>query len=314
MRSTRMNVFTTDAFLETAAQVFFPGRPHAIEVFRIDGRLMKLLVVDGRVIERMPFYDFPQPLDAWAGPVKEHWYFPRTVQRTTTISERTPEPPGLQPSPYIDWTRFADEKAFRAHVDASSHLKHNDSARQRRRAERDLGPLKFVWDDDRPEVFDACVKWKSAQYLSTGVGDMFAAPQNVELFRKLKALGVVKVASLSAKDTLLAVHFGTHTDRRFSWWIPAYDAAYSKYSPGRLLLENLLQQSQAQGDLEFDFLIGDETYKFMFATHNRVIGPIGAPPVSLLLRTMVKQQAKAMLERYPKAMELARDVKRRLGR
>jgi CelD/BcsL family acetyltransferase involved in cellulose biosynthesis len=308
-----MNVFTTDTFLEVAAQVFFPGRAHAIEVFRIDGRLLKLLVVDGRVIERMPFYDFPQPLDAWGGSLKEHWYFPRTVQRTTLVSERTPEPPGRAPSPYIDWSCFPDEKAFQAHVAKSAHLKSNDSGRQRRKVERDLGPLKFVWDDDRPEVFETCVKWKSAQYVSTGVGDMFAAPQNVELFRKLKALGVVKVASLSAKDTLLAVHLGSHTDRRFTWWIPAYDAKHSKYSPGRLLLEHLMHQSQAQGDLEFDFLIGDESYKFMFATHNRVIGPMGSPPLSLLLGAMAKRQLKTLLERNPKAMELAREVKRRLS-
>jgi len=308
-----MNVFTTDAFLETAAALFFPGRPRALEVLRIDGKLLKVLVVDGRVIERMPFYDFPQPLEAWHGPVREHWYFPRTVQRTTSVSERTPEPPGTQPSPYVDWTQFADEAGFQAHVAAAAQVKSNDTSRQRRRLERDLGPLTFLWHDERPEVFDACVRWKSAQYVATGVGDMFAAPANVELFRRLAALGVVKVASLSAGETLLAVHFGSHTDRRFTWWIPAYDGAYAKYSPGRLLLELLLQQSQAQGDLEFDFLIGDEKYKFMFATHNRVIGPVGAPPVSLLLKSLAKRQAKAVLERYPKAMAMARDLKRRLG-
>lgn len=309
-----MNVFTTDAFLETAAAVFFPGRSWRAEVFRIEGRILKLLVVDGDVIERMPFYDYPQPLDGWTGAVTDRWYFPRTVVQTQLVSERAIEPAGFQPSPYIDWTRFADEKAFQTHVAKSSSLKSNDTARQRRRIERELGPLKFVLDDSRPEVFDACVKWKSAQYVETGVGDMFAAPQNVELFRQLHARGLVKVSSLSAKDTLLAAHFGTHTDKRFTWWIPAYDATYGKYSPGRLLLEELMRSSQQQGDLEFDFLIGDEKYKFMFATHNRVIGPIGAPPVSLLLQNLAKQQTKTVLERYPKAMELARDLKRRLTR
>lgn len=310
-----MNVFTTPAFLETAGDVFFPGQPRALEVFRVDGRVLRLLVVNGSVVERLPFYDYPQPLEGWTGPVREAWFFPRTVVRTTEVTARTaPEPPGFQPSPYIEWSRFADAKAFQAHVASNPQLKSNDPARQRRKVERDLGPLEFRWHDERPDVFDTCVRWKSNQYRETGVGDMFAAPANVELFRQLIARGVVKVASLSAKDTLLAVHFGSHTDRRFTWWVPAYDPAFSKYSPGRLLLLELLRESQARGDLEFDFLIGDEPYKFMFATHNRVIGPVGAPPVSRLVQALVKKQAKAALERSPKALEWARALKKRLGR
>lgn len=310
-----MNVFSTPGFLETAGDVFFPGQRRSIDVFRIDGRVLRLLVVNGRVIERMPFYDFPQPLDGWTGAAEERWFFPRTVTKTTTVAERVePEPPGLQPSPYIDWSRFPDEQAFQAHVAANPQLKSNDPARQRRKLERDVGPIEFRWHDERPEVFETCVKWKSAQYRETGVGDMFAAPANVELFRQLVARGLVKVSSFSAKGTLLAAHFGSHTDKRFTWWVPAYDPAYSKYSPGRLLLLELIRTSQAQGDVEFDFLIGDEKYKFMFATHNRVIGPIGAPPVGRLLEGLARRNAKAVLEKYPKALELARAMKRKLGR
>ncbi len=309
-----MNVFTTPEFLETAGDVFFPNQRRSLEVFRIDGRVLRLLVVNGTVIERMPFYDYPQPLEGWTGPVEERWFFPRTVVRTTEVKERTePEPPGLQPSPYVDWSRFADEKAFQAHVASNPQLKSNDPARQRRKLEREVGPIEFRWHDERPEVFETCVRWKSSQYRETGVGDMFAASENVELFRALVRRGVVKVASLSAKGTLLAVHFGSHTDRRFTWWVPAYDPAYSKFSPGRLLLLELLRESQARGDLEFDFLIGDEKYKFMFATHNRVIGPVGAPPVPRLVQALAKKQAKAVLERYPKAMEWARSLKRKFG-
>ncbi|MCU0696098.1 MAG: GNAT family N-acetyltransferase [Myxococcaceae bacterium] len=309
-----MNVFTTPQFLETAGAVFFPAKRRELVVFRVDGRLLRLLVVDGRVVETMPFYDYPQPLDAWRGPVTERWFFPRSVVRTIEVPERTgPEPVGLQPSPYVDWSRFSDEAAFQAHVAASAQVKANDAARQRRRVERELGPLEFRWHDERPEVFTACVRWKSSQYRETGVGDMFADERNVELFRRLVASGVVKVASLFAGSTLIAAHFGAHTDRRFAWWVPAYDPAQAKFSPGRLLLLELLRESQRLGDLEFDFLIGDEKYKFGFATHNRVIGPIGAPPVSRLVSALAKKQVKAWLERHPAALQRARALKQRFG-
>ena len=38
------------------------------------------------------------------------------------------------------------------------------------RAERDLGPLKFVWDDDRPEVFDAAASRRSRHPASPRTG------------------------------------------------------------------------------------------------------------------------------------------------
>lgn len=309
-----MNVFTTDAFLETVGELYFPARRRAIEVCRVEGRLLRLLVLDGHEIVRTaPFYDYPQPLDGpVGGPVRELAYFPRTVVATTTIAERTPEVAGFSPSPYIEWARFADHAAFEKHVESAKASHTGDSPRQRRRLERDLGPLAFVFDDPRPEAFDACLRWKSSQYLATGLSDMFAAPQNVELFHRLRRRGVVVVSSLSAGSTLLAVHLGGFSDRRFAWWVPAYDPARSKFSPGRLLLEDLMRASHARGDLEFDFLIGDEAYKFLYATHNRVIGPLGTPPLKERLLAEAEKRAKQVLSKYPRAYELARGLKRRL--
>ncbi len=101
-------------------------------------------------------------------------------------------------------------------------------------------------------------------------------------------------------------------DGRFGWWVPAYDPDHSKHSPGRLLLEDLMKASYERGDVEFDFLIGEEPYKFQFATHNRVIGPVGTPPLTDLLIAKARKRARAILEKNPRALELARDLKKRL--
>lgn len=310
-----MNIFTTPAFLETAGELFFPHRARSIEVCRLEGRRIPLLVLDGKeVVGRMPFYDFPQPLDDARGPVdREIFWLPRTVVRTTPIADRTgPEPQGLQPSPYIDWSLEPSWAAFEAHWKARPVVRSGDSGRQRRRLEKELGPVRFELDDPSPQVFEACVAWKASQYVATGVQNMFADPRNVALFRRLRERGVLLVSSLRAGDTLLAVHFGSSHDGRTTWWVPAYDPAWSKFSPGRLLLEELMKASHARGDREFDFLIGDEGYKFMYATHNRVIGPVGTPPLKELVVKRARQEAKAVLERYPKALELARTVQKRL--
>jgi hypothetical protein len=308
-----MNIFTTDAYLQTAGDLFFPQRSRTIEVGRLEGRRLRVLVLDGtEVVGRMPFYDFTQPLDDAKGPVdRDLSYHPLTVLETQPIAERTEEPPGQQPSPYIDWTRFSSWADYEAHVKASPQPRTGDSARQRRRLEKDLGPLRFELDDTRPATFDTCIRWKSSQYRATGLTDMFADPRNVALFRRLRERGVLQVNSLSAGDTLLAVHFSSWHDRRTSWWVPAYDPERSKFSPGRLLLEDLMKASFEREDVEFDFLIGAEGYKFMYATHNRVIGELGLPPLKDLFVKKARREMKAVLEKYPKALELARSMEKR---
>lgn len=307
-----MNIFTTQVFLETAGELFFPHRSRRIEICRLEGRRLPMLVLDGEEIAgRMNFYDYPQPLDEAKGPIdREILWLPRTVVRTTTVAERTEaEPPGQQPAPYIDWRVHPTFEKYEDDWRARGAVKSNDSARQRRRIERELGPLKFEFDDVRPDVFDACITWKSAQYRASGFVDMFADPHNIALFRRLKEKGALVVSSLSAGPTLLAVHFGASSDRRLASWIPAYDVAFQKYSPGRLLLEDMLKASHARGDLEFDFLIGNEGYKFQFATHNRVIGEVGSPPVRHLVTTKTRAKVKSFLENNPRAKALFQKVR-----
>ena len=308
-----MNIFSTDLFLETAGALFYPRAERRIETFMLENRVLRLLVADGKVVRTMPFYDYPQPVDlAPPGAVLPLSFFPRTVVSTTLVEERVPEQPGFQPSPYIEWARVGDWETYLMFIAERATTRHNDTARQKRRLAKDVGPLSFVFDDQRPEVFDALVRWKSAQYVSTGVGDMFARPANVELFRQLQAKKAVVVSSLSAGSTLLAAHFGSLTDARMTWWVPAYDPAHSKYSPGRLMLEMLLEESHKAKHLEFDFLIGDEGYKFNFATHNRLIGPVGTPALRERVLSRAKKEAKSALKRFPKVYELAREVGKRL--
>ena len=74
----------------------------------------------------------------------------------------------------------------------------------------------------------------------------------------------------------------------------------------------MIQASHARGDLEFDFLVGNEAYKFQYSTHNRVIGPVGTPPLRELFMTKARARAKELLAQNPKAMELARNLQKRL--
>lgn len=77
----------------------------------------------------------------------------------------------------------------------------------------------------------------------------------------------------------MAAVVGLPHEGRYSYWITAYNNELGRYSPGRLLLESLLRASVADGDHEFDLLIGSERYKWVYATDARLVGPLGPQPV-----------------------------------
>ncbi len=305
-----VNIFSTDAFLETLGALFFPKRRWEIALRRVEGRVLRLLVLDGRtVVRRAPFYDFPQPLDLQPeGPCVGLSYFPRTVVCTNALSAHVQRLPGTQPSPFIEWSCFRDARAFEAHAEKSG-ARLSDSRRQRRRLAEVAGPLKFEFDDAGALVFEAALAWKSAQYLASGYRDLFARPECVELFRQLRRRGVLVVNSLHAGSTLVASHLGSLHDGRFTWWVPSYDPAFATWSPGRLLLEDALRESQARGHAEFDFLIGDEKYKYHYATHERVIGPLGTPGVLERLGQDARIRVRSLLASQPRVDRFVRGVR-----
>jgi hypothetical protein len=313
-----MNVFSTSVFLDTVADLGFPGRPHALEIVRVGSHRFRLLVVDGRrVVTEWPFLDFFEPLpeDMPGLPRRTLGYLPVASVRSLPAEAWRPEEhaPGDLPSPYVDWTRFARWEDFTALVSSRVGNLFPDSRRKRRKLERDLGPVRFTFHDERPEVFDTCLRWKSAQYLASGYRDLFADARNVALFRRLAAAGLVRVSSLTAGERLVAVHLGALHEGRFYWWVPAYEPEAGRYSPGRLMLEALLEHGYRAGHHEFDFLIGEEDYKWHYATHTRVAGPLGTPPLSLRARRVAQARVKALLQRFPWLWERARALKRRMS-
>ena len=313
-----MNIFSSDVYLDTVGEVYFPGRERAVQVFRTAGKYFRLLVIAGKqVITSWPFLDFVEPLDSKPPePVKELSYIPNAVLETVPADRSSPGAGrvGAEPAPFIAWNEFADWGAFEALAATRRKNLKRESLRKHRGLQSSLGSVSMLLEDDRPEVFEQCIRWKSAQYLRTGLRDMFAKRDNVRFFQELQRKRVLVVSSISAGDRLLAVHFGALAERTFYSWIAAYDPEHSTYSPGALLLEALLAESFKRKDSEFNFLIGDQEYKWFYATHNRVIGPIGRLPVSIRLARAAKRPIRRALAKNPRLLLLARRVMRRLER
>jgi hypothetical protein len=181
------------------------------------------------------------------------------------------------PAPQVQWDKFADWEDYCAHVKKKSPFPFNVSKRKLRKLERDIGPVSFNFHDPDPAALGQCIAWKSAQYARTGLWDLFASERNVELFAELNRRGLLTTTTLRAGNSLLGVHVGVVHQRRFYSWLPAYDPKAGKYSPGTLLFDYLLEASFKAEHAIFDFLIGDESYKWDYATHAHLIQQYGTP-------------------------------------
>jgi CelD/BcsL family acetyltransferase involved in cellulose biosynthesis len=66
----------------------------------------------------------------------------------------------------------------------------------------------------------------------------------------------------------------------------------------------MLEESHRLGHTQFDFSIGGEEYKWVYATHARLLGPLGRPPLKTRVLAAAKQQAKRALAVAPLALEI----------
>jgi hypothetical protein len=308
-----MNMYSTDVFLRTMGEVYFTGRRYEPALFAVDGRVYRLLAVDGAPITRWPFVDFFEPVSAPQGSARALGYLPNVAREISTAEDWHARPPaeGIFPSPFIDWKRFARWDDFVASVSARIGNLFPDSRRRRNKLAKALGDVELRLDDRRPEALALGMKWKSAQYVASGYDDAFADAKHRRLFTELSARGLVLVSSLSAGDDVIAVHLGASYEGRTYWWIPSYNPELARFSPGRLMLEALLRASFERGDQEFDFLIGDEAYKWHYATHTRVVGSAGAPPLSFRLERELESRARRALKTMPWLFERWPGLKQR---
>jgi CelD/BcsL family acetyltransferase involved in cellulose biosynthesis len=142
--------------------------------------------------------------------------------------------------------------------------------RRRRKLERELGPVTFEWSaNDAEGSMRALREWKSAQYRRTSVWDRFSCSWITAAIDRLASAtgpdctGVL--GALRAGDRLAAVHLGLRSADRLCWWFPAYDPDLGRYSPGLILLLELIATGAAQQVPVLDLGRGEHGYKLRVA-------------------------------------------------
>jgi CelD/BcsL family acetyltransferase involved in cellulose biosynthesis len=143
-----------------------------------------------------------------------------------------------------------------------------DSSRQRKRLS-ELGELKFNIvnpQEDHLEFLNCMFSFKQQRYKQMGVHDFLQAKGHRNFYINLPATisstAKVHCSTLTLDDEVIALHWGVTDTKTFFYLMPAHDTLrWSKFSPGKLLLEDLLKWSNENRFSTFDFTGGEESYK-----------------------------------------------------
>lgn len=321
-----MNFFSSNDFLGVVAATRFPGKSAEYIECRIEGAesagVFRVLSVEGRIVPGVPFLDFfeacphagPAPRSAsWLAAVvhdkvsAELWL----AQRRTRESSRRR---ALRAAPTIVFSRFAAWAEYSEYVRARPGSAFGKTAKRRKKKlAQEVGEVRFELQDKTPGLVDQCMAWKSAQYLRTGLVDSFSRSANVRLFKGLEERGLLTVSALYAGDRVVAIHAGMvdATSGRLYYWLPAYDPELGLLSTGSIMNEEIIAASYAAGHREFDFLLGDEDYKWKFATDARLVGPLGERWWQDEVYGPIRRRAIGVLKRNSRAYGLIQNLKHR---
>lgn len=140
-----------------------------------------------------------------------------------------------------------------------------DHRRKRRRLAREVGEVEVELQSIDPSMLEFCLKWKSAHYHRIGTPDLFARAwarslmEMVAQHREPEFAGVLSVMRAGGRP--VAAHFGLRSGNVWHYWFPTYDPQFQRYSPGILLLLEMMAGAPKLGIDVLDFGRGDNDYK-----------------------------------------------------
>lgn len=148
----------------------------------------------------------------------------------------------------------------------------NTLKRKRKGLAKAGGQVRFEFLEAKDEIQAAleeasrvhAARW-ARQYTRTIFSDSRGQAYFNRVLDELEEDGIVRLACLRTGGRLAAFTLSFVTDQAHYYYIPGFDPEYSRYSPGHLLIQDILQAAHATGLEVFDFMRGDEDYKFRWA-------------------------------------------------
>lgn len=197
---------------------------------------------------------------------------------------------GRKVSYVMDLAGGYDGYAAQRRREGSDVLK--DCAKKRRKLERERGEVIFTADARSDADFATLLDWKRARYRASRQTDIFRVGWPLELLENLyhRPLGEIsgKLFTLQVGGRLAAAHYALHDGEALHAWFIGHDLELSRYSPGVMLMTDILRWAADQGLREFDLGTGDYRFKQSLASHRREVayGYVGRPSAAAAVRAL----------------------------
>ena len=149
------------------------------------------------------------------------------------------------PDSYEDWLASIGKK------------ERHEVRRKRRRFVAEFGDIEIV-----PHGSEAITMFCAMHRTSQGDKGMFMTGEMQSYFEDLLDTGGAMIHTLVCDGIPRANAFGFETDDGYFYYNSAYDMDAAMASPGIVLLASMIEAQIARGARVFDFLKGDERYKF----------------------------------------------------
>jgi CelD/BcsL family acetyltransferase involved in cellulose biosynthesis len=178
-----------------------------------------------------------------------------------------------------------------------------------RKLAREHGELRYVQHTAERATFELLLDWKQRQHEQTGAVNILARDWIREVLRGVhEAQGEDFAGLLSvlyAGERIVAIHLGMRSRTVLHSWFPAYDPAYSRYSPGQILFLKLAEGMPALGVSAIDLGPGEQQHKLTMQSYGTPLlsGMVEVP--SLAARAVrTRQAARALVRRTALAPRL----------
>jgi CelD/BcsL family acetyltransferase involved in cellulose biosynthesis len=142
-----------------------------------------------------------------------------------------------------------------------------------RRLEREGGRIELVDPDDAAEAMDGLQRLHSIRWRAEGeegvlAGDL-AERHLCRAIPELARAGLLRMHRLRISGDTIAMLFAMRGARSTCYYLSGFDPDYAKLSPGTALVGSAIAQAAREGCAEFDFLRGQEQYKYRWGAKDR---------------------------------------------
>jgi CelD/BcsL family acetyltransferase involved in cellulose biosynthesis len=137
-------------------------------------------------------------------------------------------------------------------------------------------------EDERREALANLFRLHDLRWRGRGGSEAFDSPGvrafHEDVSRTALERGWLRLFTLRLDRDPSAVLYAFRYGRTFSYYQSGFDPRFAKLSVGLVTLGLAIRSAIVEGAAEFDFLHGDEAYKFHWARQTRALGRIEAYP------------------------------------